>query len=68
LVERAAAVLHVAFEAGPRSAIQRYRAQAIALSRFHGTLRGDKSPLPELANHYRQARKPQQQEPIRDHT
>jgi len=53
LVGRAGAVLHAAFDAGPRSAMQRYRAQAGALSRFHGTLRGDKSPLPELADHQR---------------
>jgi CRISPR system Cascade subunit CasA len=67
LVERAAAVLKVAFDAGPRSAIQRYRAQAAALSRFHGALRGDNSPLSELANHYRQQSQTQQQEVIRDH-
>lgn len=67
LVERATAVLNVAFYAGPRSAIQRYRAQAAALSRFHGALRGDKSPLPEYANHCRQHSQTQQQEVTRDH-
>lgn len=67
LVERAAAVLKLAFDAGPRSAIQRYRAQAAALSRFHGGVRGDKSPLPELAHHYRQQSQKQQQEEDRDH-
>jgi CRISPR system Cascade subunit CasA len=54
MVERAETVLRAAFDAGPRSAIQRYRAQAAALSRFRGTLRGTRSPLPELANYYRQ--------------
>jgi len=53
LAERAEAVLSSAFAAGPRSNEQRYRARAAALSRFHGTLRGEKSPLPDLANHYR---------------
>ncbi|MBA3771827.1 MAG: type I-E CRISPR-associated protein Cse1/CasA [Ramlibacter sp.] len=67
LVERAAAVLNVAFGAGPRGAIQRYRAQAAALSRFHGALRGDKSPLPELTNHYRQQAQTRQQEETHDH-
>lgn len=54
LVDRAEAVLRGAFDAGPRSSIQRYRAQSAALSRFHGTLRSAKFPVPELANHYRQ--------------
>jgi CRISPR system Cascade subunit CasA len=54
LVDRADAILRAAFTAGPRSGIQRYRAQAAALSRFHGSLRGEKSPLPVLANHYHQ--------------
>jgi CRISPR system Cascade subunit CasA len=62
LVDRAAAVLNVAFAVGPRSAIHRYRAQATASARFHGVLRGDKSPLPEFANHYRQQRRSQPQE------
>lgn len=42
-----------AFKTGPRNNEQRYRARAAALSRFHGTLRGEKSPLPDLANYYR---------------
>jgi CRISPR system Cascade subunit CasA len=54
LVERAETLLRHAFDAGPRSGMQRYRAQAAALSRFHGGLRGPKSPLPDLAHHYRQ--------------
>jgi CRISPR system Cascade subunit CasA len=58
LADRAEAVLLSAFVAGPRSALQRYRAQSCALSRFHRGLRGDKSPLPELANDYRRQTKP----------
>lgn len=53
LVDRADAILKIAFEAGPRNGVQKYRAQSAALARFHGGLRGDKSPLPDLANHYR---------------
>lgn len=53
MAQRAEAHLKGAFEAGPRSNEQRYRARAAALYRFHGTLRGEKSPLPDLANHYR---------------
>lgn len=66
LTERAAAVLKVAFDAGPRSAMQRYRAQAAALSRFHGSLRGDKSPLPQLAEHYRKQNLVRQNEESND--
>lgn len=54
LAERAEAILREAFAAGPRSSMQRYRAQSAALSRFHGVLRSDKSPLPQLAKHLRQ--------------
>jgi len=54
LVGRAEAILKIAFDAGPRNGVQKYRAQSSALSRFHGGLRGDNSPLPDLANHYRQ--------------
>lgn len=54
LVERAEAVLKEAFDAGPRSGIQRYKAQATALSRFHGGLRGATPVLPDLAHHYAQ--------------
>lgn len=53
LVERAEAILKVAFDAGPRSGIQKYRAQSAALSRFHGGLRNDKFPIPDLVNYYR---------------
>lgn len=54
LVNRAESVLKSAFDAGPRNGIQKYRAQSAALSRFHGGLRSEKSPLTELSNHYRQ--------------
>ncbi len=58
LVERAEGVLARAFDAGPRSAMQRYKARAAALSRFHGALRGAKPVLPDLAQHYAQQRHP----------
>ncbi len=54
MVERAESTLRFAFDAGPRSGEQRYRARAAALSRLHGTLRGEKSPLPALRDHYRE--------------
>ena len=54
LVERAEAILKTAFNAGPRSGIQKYRAQSAASSRFHGGLRSDKFPIPDLVNYYRQ--------------
>ena len=54
LVERAEAILKSAFDAGPRSGIQKYRAQSAALSRFHGGLRSNKFPIPDLSNFYRQ--------------
>ena len=56
LAERAEAHLSAAFDAGPRSALRRYRARSAALSRFKGGLRGPKSPLPALAEYYRQTR------------
>ncbi len=53
LAERAEAVLKQAFNAGPRSGIQRYKARSAALSSFHGGLRGGKKPLfPDLAAAY----------------
>ncbi|QIL43601.1 type I-E CRISPR-associated protein Cse1/CasA [Acidovorax sp. HDW3] len=53
LAERAEAVLRQAFDAGPRSGMQRYKAQSAALSRFHAGLRGGKKPpFPELVVHY----------------
>lgn len=57
LVHRAERVLEQAFDAGPRSAIQRYKARAAALNRFHGALRGPKPVLPDLAQHYAQQRR-----------
>lgn len=54
MVERAEAILKTAFVAGPQSGEQRYRARAAALSRFHGSLRSEKT-LPTLANYYRQS-------------
>ena len=54
LVQRAEDLLRAAFEAGPRSAMQRYKARSAALNRFHGGLRGTKPVLPDLANHWRQ--------------
>lgn len=64
MAQRAEDKLKQAFEAGPRSGEQRYRARAAALSRFHGTLRGARSPLPDLANHYREHK--QQMETVDD--
>lgn len=49
LAERAEQVLKAAFDAGPRSGMQRYRAQSAALGRFHGGLRGDKFGVQELS-------------------
>ena len=57
LAERAEAVLVLAFDAGPRSGMQRYKARSAALSRFHAGLRDGKKPLfTELATHYIQQR------------
>lgn len=53
MADAAEAVLRHAFTAGPQCGEQRYRAQAAALSRFHGGLRSPKA-LPDLANHLRQ--------------
>ena len=49
LAERAEQVLKAAFDAGPRSGMQRYRAQSAALGRFHGGLRAPKFGVPELS-------------------
>lgn len=57
LAERAEAVLQQAFDAGPRSGMQRYKARSAALSRFHGGLRRVKTgPLVDLATYYAQER------------
>jgi CRISPR system Cascade subunit CasA len=53
LVDRAERVLMHAFDAGPRSGMQRYKARAAALRRFHGALRNANKPtLPDLAPFY----------------
>lgn len=67
LVDRAERVLEQAFDAGPRSAMQRYKARAAALSRFHGALRGAKPVLPDLAQHYAQRRRDAAPEPQGHH-
>lgn len=54
MAERAETILKNAFVAGPQSGEQRYRARSAALSRFHGSLRSEKT-LPTLANYYRQS-------------
>jgi CRISPR system Cascade subunit CasA len=66
LVQRAEAILKLAFVAGPRSGIQKYRAQSAALSRFHNALHGDQSPHSDLANYYRQQIMKRQEESL-DH-
>ncbi|MFM0327641.1 type I-E CRISPR-associated protein Cse1/CasA [Caballeronia glebae] len=54
MAKRSENTIRAAFVAGPRSGIQRYRAQSAALSRFHGGLRSEKSPpIPLLATHLR---------------
>jgi CRISPR system Cascade subunit CasA len=57
LAQRAERVLIEAFDVGPRSGMQRYKARSAALSRFHGALRGTKPVLPDLAVHYERTRK-----------
>ncbi len=53
MVSSAETILKSAFAAGPQCGEQRYRAQAVALSRFHAGLRSTKT-LPVLAEYYRQ--------------
>ncbi|MFA5522409.1 MAG: type I-E CRISPR-associated protein Cse1/CasA [Castellaniella sp.] len=61
MASRAEKILEHAFQAGPRSGIQRYKARSAALSRFHGGLRGGRNPpFPELVNHYDRQRSAQQ--------
>ncbi|MFD2114092.1 hypothetical protein [Thiorhodococcus fuscus] len=52
MAERAESILTDAFDSGPRSGEQRYRARASAMSRLHGGLRSDKT-LPTLAHYYK---------------
>ena len=68
LVERAKRVLTQAFESGPRSAMQRYKARAAALSRFDGGWRNPKdTALKDLAHHYAQRRRHAAPEPKGQH-
>ncbi len=61
MVSSAEAILKNAFTAGPQCGEQRYRAQAAALSRFHGGLRSTKKPpVPILAEYYRQQSLPKE--------
>jgi CRISPR system Cascade subunit CasA len=53
MAERAETILKGAFDAGPRSGEQRYRARAKALANFHRSLRSEKVLL-TLAAYYRQ--------------
>jgi CRISPR system Cascade subunit CasA len=66
LVGHAESVLIAAFFAGPRNGTQRYRAQSASLNRFHAALRSDKSPLPELAHHYRQVAEERRKEQMHE--
>ncbi|MBK1734173.1 type I-E CRISPR-associated protein Cse1/CasA [Halorhodospira abdelmalekii] len=59
MVDRAEAILIDAFETGPRSGEQRYRARTAALRRLHGGLRSPKT-LPTLAHHYKTQQNPQE--------
>lgn len=53
LVERAREVLKNAFDAGPRSGTQRYRARSAAINSFRAGIYGEHTPVPRLADHYR---------------
>jgi len=55
MAQQIEATLKDAFDAGPRSGEQRYRARAAALNRLRAGLHSDKV-LPTLAHHYRQQR------------
>jgi len=52
MAKRAESILTEAFDSGPRSGEQRYRARAAALSRLHGGLHSEKT-LPTLAHYYK---------------
>lgn len=56
MAERAEDILRNAFEAGPRSGEQRYRARAAALGRFHGGLRKEFPTLAEYRDNERKKR------------
>jgi CRISPR system Cascade subunit CasA len=53
LAERARKVLENAFNAGPRSGTQRYRARSAAMNIFRAGIYGEYTPVPRLADHYR---------------
>lgn len=59
MAEHARAILSAAFDSGPRSGEQRYRARTAALNRFEAGLRSDKV-LPALAEHYRRKQREQE--------
>lgn len=52
LVDRAEDILREAFAGGPQNGERRYKAQAAALTAFHGQLRSG-NHFPTLADHYR---------------
>lgn len=54
---RAEIILKRAFNAGPRSRLQSYRARSAALRRFYGSLHGEKSHLPILREYFRNRRR-----------
>lgn len=58
MAKRAEDILRNAFEAGPRSGEQRYRARALALDRFHAELRQAFPSLAEYADHQRKSQRP----------
>lgn len=66
LAQRAEALLLQSFDAGPRSGMQRYKARASALARFHGGLRSGKGALSELASHYAAQKNPRPSAPEGD--
>ena len=63
MADQARAILIAAFDAGPRSGEQRYRARTAALGRLEAGLRSDKV-LPTLADHFR--KQPHGQEHVDD--
>lgn len=64
MAKRAEDILRNAFEAGPRSGEQRYRARAAALGRFHGGLRKEFPTLTEYADNQRRQQRPPSTPPV----
>jgi len=64
MAKRAEDILRNAFEAGPRSGEQRYRAHAAALGRFHGGLRKEFPTLAEYIDKQRQQQQPPSTSPV----